>query len=139
PLNMALDAVYIGNHGVAQPAVFNLNASTTIGADIAGQPLFPLFNRKTDTNLRYVGFGSSYHALQIKLDRRFSKGLLITSGFTWAKAEGMQSEDVGLRFYINPRRNWERLDFDRRKTSFLGYVYQLPFGTGKRFMNARGI
>lgn len=139
PHNMALDVAYVANHGVAQPAVFNLNASTTIGADVNGQPLYQLFKRKSDTNLRYQGFGSSYNAMQIKLDRRFSNGLLITSGFTWARAEGVQSEDGGLRFYINPQRNWERLDFDRKGTFFVGYVYELPFGKGKPFMNNGGI
>ncbi len=32
-------------------------------------------------------------------------------------------------------RNWEPLDFDRRHNFALGYVYELPFGKGKRFGN----
>jgi len=134
PWNFSFEAAYVGNHGVAQPAVYNLNASTTIGADINGQPLYQAFGRKADTNLRYVGLGSSYNALQVKVDRRFAKGLAITTAYTWARAEGYQSEDGGLAYYINPRRNWERLDFDRRQTFVQSYVWELPFGKNKPFV-----
>ena len=134
PGNFSLDAAYVGNHGVAQPAVFNLNASTTIGADIAGQPLYAAFGRKADTNLRFVGLGSSYNSLQIKVDRRFNKGLAITTAYTWSKAEGYQSETQGLAYYINPRRNWARTDFDRRHNFVQSYVWELPFGKNKQFL-----
>ncbi|HKA00289.1 MAG TPA: hypothetical protein VKE70_27450, partial [Candidatus Solibacter sp.] len=133
PHNLSLQVAYVANHGVAQPANYNLNAATVIGLDTAGQPLFPKFGRKSDTNLRYQGFSSNYNSMQVKLDRRFSNGLLIQSSYTYGKALGYQSEDGGLRFYINPRRNWEQLDFDRRHNFILGYVYELPFGKGKRW------
>ncbi len=134
PWNFSLDAAYVGNHGVAQPAVFNLNASTTVGADVAGQPLFAKFGRKADTNLRFVGLGSSYNALQVKIDRRFNKGLAVTTAYTWSKAEGYQSEDGGLAYYINPRRNWSRLNFDRRHNFVQSYVWELPFGKNHQFL-----
>jgi len=134
PKNFSLEAAYVGNHGVAQPALYNLNASHTIGADIAGQPLYALYGRKADTNLRYVGYSSSYNSLQVKLDRRFSNGLAITTAYTWSKAEGYQSEDAGLAYYIDPRRNWARTDFDRRHNFVQSYVYELPFGRGKSFL-----
>src|SRR5258708_6945655 len=73
--------------------------------------------------------------MQVKVDRRFANGFLVQSSYTYAKALGYQSEDAGLAFYINPRRNWEQLDFDRRHNLALGYVYELPFGKGKRFGN----
>lgn len=139
PFNFSLDVAYVANHGVAQPAVFNLNASQTLGAGINGQPLYALFKRKSDTNLRYQGFSSSYNSLQVKLLRRFTHGFQINGAYTYGKAEGYQSEDAGLRFYINPRRNWERLDFDRRHNLSVGYVYELPFGKGKYFMNSNAI
>ncbi len=137
--NLALDVAYVGNHGVAQPANYNLNAATVLGLDTAGQPLVPKFGRKSGTNLRYQGFGSSYNALQVKVDRRFSNGLLIIGAYTYGKAAGYQSEDDGLRFYINPRRNWTRLNFDRAQNLAVGYVYQLPFGKGKKFANTNPI
>jgi hypothetical protein len=139
PNNISVQVAYVANHGVAQPANYNLNAATTVGLDTAGQPLFGPFKRKSDTNLRYTGFSSSYNSMQAKVDRRFSNGFLLTSSYTYGKADGYQSEDGGLRFYINPRRNWERLDFDRKHNFILGYVYELPFGKGKRFASSNGV
>jgi hypothetical protein len=136
PFKIALDVAYVANHGVAQPTNYNLNAATVLGLDNGGRPLYQLFKRAADTNLRYVGYSSSYNSLQVKVDRRFSGGVLITTAYTWGRAEGVQSEDGGLRFYIDQRRNWERLDFDRRHNFILGYVWDLPFGKGKRFANS---
>jgi len=131
PRNFALEVAYVGNHGVDQPAVFNLNASTTLGANQPGQPLFTAYGQKASVEDRYVGYSSMYHGLQTKLDRRFSNGLAMTTSYTFSKAMGMQSEDSGLDFYINARRNWRRLDFNRTHTFAQSYVYELPFGKGK--------
>jgi hypothetical protein len=139
PMKVSLEVAYVANHGVAQPAVYNLNAVTTLGADEAGRPLNIKFGRTADTNLRYQGFSSLYNSMQVKLDRRFSGGVLLIGSYTWGRAEGYQSEDGGLRFYINPRRNWERLDFDRRQNFTFGYVYELPFGKGKRYMHSNAV
>lgn len=134
PKNFSLDVSYVANHGVAQPVAYNLNASTTLGPDIQGQPLYQLYGRKADTTLRFAGYGSSYNSMQIKLDRRFANGFAITTAYTYGKAMGYQSEDGGLKFYINQRRNWSRLDFDRTHNFVQSYVYQLPFGKGKAFL-----
>lgn len=136
PSNFALDVAYVGNHGVDQPANYNLNASTTLGADVAGQPLYQAFKRKATTNLRYAGYSSSYNALQVKLDKRYSNGLAITTSFTWSKALGYQSEDAGLTFYINQERNWRRLDFDRKYNFVQSYLYELPFGHGRAWLKS---
>ena len=136
PGSFTLDAAYVANHGVAQPALYNLNASRVIGAGIAGQPLYAAYGRKADTNLRFVGLGSSYNSLQVKVDRRFNKGLAITTAYTWSKAEGYQSEDQALAYYINPRRNWARVDFDRRHNFTQSYVWELPFGKNKQFLQS---
>ncbi len=86
-----------------------------------------------NTNLRFVGHSSSYNALQLKLDRRFSNGFAMTTAFTYGKALGYQSEDGGLTFYINGERNWQRLNFDRKFNYIQSFVYQFPFGKGGRF------
>jgi hypothetical protein len=136
PGNLVLDVAYVGNHGVDQPAVYNLNASTTLGADVAGQPLFQKFGKKNAVELRYVGYSSMYNGLQVKLDKRFSGGFALTTAYTYSKAMGFQSEDAGLDFYINPKRNWRRVDFDRTHYFVQSYIYELPFGKGKRFMSS---
>jgi len=136
PFNLVLDLAYVGNHGVAQPANYNLNASTTIGADIQGQPEYLTFGRKANTELRYVGYSSMYQGLQVKLDKRFSTGFAMTSAFTYSKSLGYQSEDSFLEFFINQRRNWQRLNFDRKYFFVQSYLYELPFGRGKQHLQS---
>lgn len=134
PHRFTLDVAYVANHGVDQPANFNLNASNTLGGDVASQPLFVAYKRKADTNLRYVGYSSSYNSMQVKLDKRYSSGLAITTAFTWGHALGYQSEDAGITFYINGARNWRTLDFNRKFNFVQSYAYQLPFGQGRKYL-----
>jgi hypothetical protein len=113
-----------------------LNAAQALGVNQAGQPLFAQYGQKASVDDRYVGLSSMYHGLQVKLDKRFSSGFALTTAYTYGKAEGYQSEDAGLSTYINARRNWRRLDFDRTHVFAQSYVYELPFGKGKQFMQS---
>jgi hypothetical protein len=134
PLGLNLEVAYVGNHGVDQPAIYQLNASHTLGGGVASQPLFQKFGKKANVEDRYVGYSSSYNGLQVKLDRRFSGGFALTTSYTYSKALGYQSEDAGLDFYINGQRNWRRLDFDRQHFFAQSYIYELPFGKGKKYL-----
>ncbi len=136
PFNLALEVAYVGNHGVDQPAVYNLNAAQALNVNQAGQPLFAQYGQKASVEDRYVGYSSAYHGLQAKLDKRFSSGFSLTTAYTYSKAMGMQSEDSGLDVYINGRRNWRRLNFDRTHNFTQSYVYELPFGKGKPYMQS---
>jgi hypothetical protein len=132
PFNFTLEAAYVANHGVDIGSQTNLNAAVLIGLGTLGQPEYP---RTASTNQVFQGFSSNYNSLQVKLDRRFSGGFLMTTAFTWGKALNYNSsDDGGLDFYINGRRNYARADFDRTLGFVQSYVYQLPFGPGKRWL-----
>jgi hypothetical protein len=127
----------VGNHGVDQPLNYNLNASTTLNSGIQGQPLYVQFGQRANVEDRYVGVSSMYNSLQVKLDKRYSNGLAITTSYTWAKAMGFGGGDeVGFTFYINPQRNWHVLEFNRKHTFVQSYVYELPLGPGKRWLHS---
>lgn len=131
--NSTLDVAYVGNHGVDTVAQPNINAGQVIGAGPLGQPEYP---RKANTTEYFQGFSSMYNALQVKLNRRFSSGLLLTGAYTYGKGMSFQrSDDGGLDFYINMRRNYARTDFDRGHTFVSSFVYDLPFGSGKRWLS----
>jgi hypothetical protein len=121
----------VANHTVRAPVTWNLNAGFLFNAGNAGRPLFQKFGKSNDVNYRYVGVSNNYNSLQTKIDRRFHNGLLITTAYTFAKAMGQSSEDGGVWNYIQPSRNYSRLDFDRTHTFVQSYVYELPFGPGK--------
>ena len=139
PLGFNLDASYVGNHGVDSVVTYNLNATTgATNQGNAGLPQFNSFGRTASTNLYFAGYSTHYHALQMKLDRRSANGLTVTTSYTYGKGMGYQSGDdggFGQSWYINQRRNYARNDFDRTHTFVQSYVYDLPFGKGKRFLN----
>lgn len=134
PMGFTLDVAYVGNHGVHSPATNNLNAARVAGLGARGRPLYP---RTADTNFYFQGFSSMYNALQTKLNRRYQGGLLITTSYTYGRGMGYQDGDVdGLFFYIGDgRRNYARNNFDRQHTYVQSFVYDLPFGRGKRWLN----
>jgi hypothetical protein len=89
----------------------------------------------------YPGFGqiqyiepassSNYHSLQMSINRRFTKGLLLGANYTWSKALGTQTGDLsGITSFGAPnildnrRANYGPLDFDRRHNFNLNWVYQ---------------
>ncbi|MBV8894981.1 MAG: TonB-dependent receptor [Acidobacteriaceae bacterium] len=145
PFHFTLDAAYVGNHGVRIPGQFNLNAGVIPGAGTSGQPEYVMTDPNTGlqekrngtTTEFWQGFSSSYNALQVKLNRAFAAGLLLTNSFTWGKGMNYQTGDDGAYdFYVNFQRNYARADFDRKYTFVNSFVYQLPFGVGKKWFSS---
>ena len=133
PHNLVLDLAYVGSHGVDTPASVNLNAGLIPGAGSKGDPQY---SRTATSQLQFQGFSSTYHSLQTKFDRRFSKGFMLTTSFTYQKGMSFQSgDDGGLAYYINPRRNYTRTDFDRTLNYVQSFLYQLPWGPGRPWLN----
>jgi hypothetical protein len=118
------------------PTSTSINSASVIGTGTAGEP-GAIFHRTASTTEYFAAYSSTYNGLQIKLDRRFAGGLLITTSFSWQKALGYQSDDDGgLTFFINQLRNYAPTDFDRQYGFVQSYVYQLPFGYGKKWMSS---
>src|SRR5258707_6498643 len=147
PGKFVLEAAYVGNHGVDLPTVFNLNAATLPSSTATNnnRPLFALHKLTGNVALKFLGTSSNYHALQAKLDRKFSSGLLITTAYTYSKALGyvndgsntINSTVGGLQTYIGSiRRNYAPLAFDRRHTIVQSVIYELPFGKSKPLLNS---
>ncbi len=137
PAHWTLDVAYVGLHGVDTGAQWNLNAPTSvIGGGTASEPLDILYNKTAGDTLFWDGFSSSYNALQVKLDRRVGD-LNILTAFTWGKGMNYQADDDGaLDWQIGAQRNYARTDFDRTLAYVQTYVYQLPAGVGKKWMNS---
>jgi hypothetical protein len=131
------DVAYVGNLGRHIPAYYNINAGVVAGAGAAGQPEFATFKRTATTNVMGKGTNSSYNGLQIKGTHRFSNGLSWTSGFAWQKSLGFISTGGGLgsfNFYLDPTRDYSRLNWDRRITYSQSFIYELPFGKNRQYL-----
>jgi hypothetical protein len=134
PRNFTIEGAYVANHTVRAPVAYNLNAAMTFNSGASGRPLFQKFGKNSDATMRYAGMSNNYNSMQVKIDRRFSGGFLLTTAYTWAKALGYNSESGGLWNYIQPLRNYARLDFDRTHTFVQSYLYELPFGKNKPWL-----
>lgn len=125
------DFSYVGNEGRHIPAYYNINAGEVAGAGAAGQPEYAAFGRTATTNIMAWGTNSDYNGLQVKLTRRFQRGLSWTSGFAFQKSMGYVASTTGLagfNFYLDPRRDYAPTSWDRRVTYTQSFIYQLPFG-----------
>lgn len=135
--NFTLDAAFVGNHGVRISQSYDLNAGLIPGAGAAGQPLNQRFGRTAATPNIYFGTSTQYNSLQVKLDRRFSGGFLMTTAYTWSKAIDYGGADNGAIWnYIQPERSRAVADGHRTHVFVQSYIYELPFGRGKPFLTS---
>src|SRR5262249_4897560 len=88
---------------------------------------------------------SVYHSLQTTLRKRFSGGLLFNFAYTWSKVIDDQSADpyvtrftptsVAVIDTTSLRGEPARAYFDQKHVVLLTWIYELPFGKGKKWMN----
>jgi hypothetical protein len=76
------------------------------------------------------------HALDLAVERKFTRGLTFQAGWTWAKdlSDTPGGEEAG--FIENPydrRRDMADVDLVNRHRFVGSGIYELPFGSGKRF------
>jgi hypothetical protein len=139
PGKFTLEAAYVGNHGVGIASVRDINAGMLPGAGAAGQPLFQRFGRRSASNELYYPTSGSYQSLQVKFDRRFSSGFLLTTSYTFSKSIDYSNDNGNLAVPSNPRANRARSNFDSTHIFVQSYIYDLPFGArGQWFRTGAG-
>ncbi|HWZ99083.1 MAG TPA: TonB-dependent receptor [Candidatus Dormibacteraeota bacterium] len=130
------------------------------GQDLVGQLLlpFPQFlsgeqgGTGITTNCCLENLGqSTYNALEAKLERRFRNGLNLLASYTFSKTlTDADSAYAGLTAFgssntflaQNPRdlKAEKALSYQDVPHSFvLSYIYELPVGKGKKFLNKGGV
>ena len=86
---------------------------------------------------------SKYHALQFEIRRRLRSGLTGQFNYTWGKVltnfSGSQSNFRGLFDNAQPELEIMRPDFDITHTFNGNWVWEIPFGEGRRWMNSGSI
>jgi len=137
PLDLVVSAAYVGTQTTHQFADLNINAAAP-GAGNAGRP-YAYLGRTADTNMWDGYLSANYHSLQTTINKQFSKGLLVKGAYTWSKAINMTDDDgwaaVGWNWGPVFNRNRALAGYDRNHVFQIGWVYELPFGTGKQWLN----
>lgn len=137
PGQFSLQLAYVANHGVDIATAQNINLPPALNLGSKGEPEAIAFGRTAATNAYFLGYSSNYQSLQVQLNRRFTNGLASTSAFTWGKGLGYQSsDDGGLTFWLDQRRNYAPNDYDHRLNFEQSFTYELPFGRGKRWLSS---
>jgi len=89
------------------------------------------------------GGSSSYNSMQVELRRRLSKGFLFQGSYVWmhALSNGFTSSSVSFyqpRQFSNPSLDKGPSPWNIQNTLKANFIYELPFGPGKRFSFGAG-
>jgi hypothetical protein len=144
PANLVLELGYTGNHSLRLPIVADYNQAfpNAPGQTLGIQARRPIqsFGPITWFN---PGGQSNYNGMSVKLERRFSNGLYVLNSFTWSHAIGNSEQQLETHpgHAVANVQNIRNLAAERGPSSFdvrlinvTSFVYQLPFGRGRRWM-----
>jgi len=137
--------------GITAPSWFSPGWNPTDnpqGNDTVGQLLrpFPQYgNITTSCCLENLG-QSTYNALEAKVERRFHNGLNLLASYTFSKtltdADSSFSTETGFNSNVFGAQNPYNLKGEKAvsyqdipQTFVLSYLYELPVGPGKRYLN----
>jgi hypothetical protein len=155
--DLLLDVAYVGNKGTKLNGFRNLNQRAVItnanGTQSAGARPYPAFG---DIQWMENRVGSTYNSLQVRLEKRFSNGITGLVSYTWGKAltgspDHISTSGGGAGFDTgtfrepqngnNLRADRGLAEFDIKQRLVMSYVWELPFGHGRRFGNdwAKGV
>ena len=84
---------------------------------------------------------STFHSGTLKFEKRFSRGLTMTSFYTWSKAIDEADGDGGaggVSFY-NRALEKARAGFDLAHRSVTYATYELPIGRGRKWLSGGGV
>ena len=135
PFQLTADIAYVGNRGVNLVMDVDANASLTYGSGNNGRPQFAQFNRTGNSRTRTNTNKSEYNALQVKVDRRFRNGLMVTNSYTLSRSKDYVNENTGIGTPIDFNLSWGLSNFNRTHNYVLSTIYELPWGPNKKWMS----
>jgi hypothetical protein len=136
PFLLSADIAYVGNRGVDLVMDVDRNAALVYGAGNAGRPQFATFNRTGSSRERTNLGNSRYHGMQVKVDRRFRNGLMITNSYTLSRSKDFTNENTNIGTPIDFSKSWGLSNFNRTHNYVLTTIYDLPLGPGKRWLSS---
>jgi hypothetical protein len=131
--NRSRDIMVLGDFNQARPNGPTENATLQARRPIAGFQ---------DIQVAFAGGKGDYHALQAKVERRFSAGLYLLNSFTWSRARDNASGHLETQNGDNSRVNYRDIEADFGTSGYnqplnntTSVVWEVPVGRGRRFGN----
>lgn len=125
-------------NGAIEQSLGNAQALSLTYVGAVGRNLLRVTNLfNPNQNFQFVGVTdnsatSDYHALQLKFERRLSRGLQALASYTWSHSIDIASTDAIANYLstpssvANPKIDRGNSDFDIRHTFTSGVTYNLP-------------
>jgi len=138
PAAIKLSVDYVGSGGRRLVLEVQENEAVLGPGSIASRK--PVHNASTANSCTTTGT-SNYDSLQIKLERSFKSGLTFMNSFTWAKSIGdttAHGSQGPPGYTYNMKLSYGPSDFNIPVVNTTSFVYNLPFGRGKRFGSNMG-
>jgi len=140
PGAIKLSVDYVGSAGRRLPLLEYQNLAVLGSGSVASRK--PVHNMATFSWIENAAT-SDYNSLQIKLERSITSGLTFMNSFTWSKTLGEAGAYGSLQspgiIYLRSL-SYGPVDFDIPMMNVTSFVYNLPFGRGRRFgSNINGI
>jgi hypothetical protein len=139
--NTGLEVAYVGSRGRKLMQGFNPNQVDLLGqVTTPGRRPFPLFGNFTSWK---ADGKSSYKALILSVRQQYQAGFMYQASYTLSESLDTSSgENVGggsgngrRNSYDSSKAEWGRSNFDSTHRFVISYLYELPVGRGKRFLN----
>ncbi len=132
--NLAAEVAYVGNKGTRLEYSSVGNIPFPGPGSIQGRRPYPNWGVFV---FQEWGGSSTYHSLQAKLEKRFSSGFSALASYTFSKClDGPGSEEgASPAWYLDPS-NKGPCSYDVPQNFVTSYVWELPFGQGRRFLSA---
>jgi hypothetical protein len=130
--------------GAVASAFISGDLATLWNAALDGVAPSPYNNRQVfDLHVRTTLGRSNYHALFVTLHKRTSHGLTFDFNYTLSKSLDqigtIQNEGPQFSTSFDPDVDYALSDFDRTHIINANFVYDLPFGSGRRFAAGKAL
>ena len=137
--SLTLDVGYVGNIG--RHLFLNRNRNQAVPGPGDFNPRRPFFQKFGLTQGIYDVCNcdnSNYNSLQVKLQKRVSRGLDFLVTYTWAKAITNGEGGYGFADNYNVRGDYGPASFDRTHALSVSHNWELPIGKGRRYLSDAG-
>jgi hypothetical protein len=144
--NLLVDVGYVGNKSRDIMILGDFNQARPNGPteNLSVQARRPIANF-SEIQAAFAGGKGDYHALQVKLERRYTRGLYLLNSFTWSRARDNASGHLETQNGDNSRVNFRDIEseygvsgYDQPFNNTTSFVWELPFGQGRRFGGGMG-
>ena len=128
--------------------IINVPGSPLSNPMITANQLLRQFPQYTGIqSFRKATASSKYNAFTIRINKHFSNGLSLLANFAGSKETDNSAAPVTFIGQVsstradqfNPRAEWAVGPQDLSRVFSAGYVYELPFGRGKKYLNGGGM